>query len=178
MNRKKILLAALLINLLFLGVYLCTYPISAAEDSQPPKEVLTGERPMQNPQAQWEELRQREEDLALRQQELEKLEKQIDEKIKKLQKLEEDIKAEVAAYRQISDERIRHLVKIYSSMKPGAAAGLMNNLDTDVAVEVFLNMKGEVAGGILSYMDTTKAATITQRLMNYRNTRQTISGQP
>lgn len=178
MNKKKVLLVVFSINLLFLGIYLFTHPISAAQDSRPPEEALTGEHPMQDPQAQWEGLRQREETLALRQQELEKLEKQIDEKIKKFRKLEENIKAEVAAYRQISDERIRHLVKIYSSMKPGAAAGLMNNLDTDVAVEVFLNMKGEVAGGILSYMDTTKAATITQRLMNYRNTRQSISGQP
>ncbi len=178
MNKKKILLVALSINLLFLGIYLFTHPISAAEDAQPPDEALTGERPLQDPQAQWEGLRQREEALALRQQELEKLEKQIDEKIKKLRKLDEDIKAEVAAYRQISDERIRHLVKIYSSMKPAAAASLMNNLDTDVAVEVFLNMKGEIAGGILSYMDTTKAATITQRLMNYRNTRPDVTGQP
>ena len=70
----------------------------------------------------------------------------------------------------MSDERIRHLVKIYSSMKPKAAAELMNNLDTDAAVEVFLGMKGEIAGGILSYMDTAKAAVITQRLMSYRNT--------
>ncbi len=64
---------------------------------------------------------------------------------------------------------MKHLVKIYSSMKPGAAATLMNNLDTDVAVEVFLGMKGDIAGGILSYMEPVRAAGITQRLVSYRN---------
>ncbi|HOD70710.1 MAG: MgtE intracellular N domain protein [Deltaproteobacteria bacterium ADurb.BinA179] len=173
MNRKKILLVALVINLLFLGVYLSIYPLSAAEDTQP-QPAAVQETP-KDPGAQWEALRQREEALSIRQQELEKLEKQIDEKIRKLRELDAGIKAEVAAYRQISDERIKHLVKIYSSMKPKAAASLMDSLDTDVAVEVFLNMKGEIAGGILSYMDTAKAATITQRLMSYRNTRQAAS---
>ncbi|HOE73476.1 MAG: hypothetical protein GXY28_12185 [Bacteriovoracaceae bacterium] len=173
MNRKKILLVALVINLLFLGVYLSIYPLSAAEDTQP-QPAAVQEAP-KDPGAQWEALRQREEALSIRQQELEKLEKQIDEKIRKLRELDAGIKAEVAAYRQISDERIKHLVKIYSSMKPKAAASLMDSLDTDVAVEVFLNMKGEIAGGILSYMDTAKAATITQRLMSYRNTRQAAS---
>jgi len=68
-----------------------------------------------------------------------------------------------------SNERVRHLVKIYSSMKPKAAADLMNNMDLNVAVQVFLDMKGEIAGGILSYMDTKKAALITKRLADYRS---------
>jgi flagellar motility protein MotE (MotC chaperone) len=84
----------------------------------------------------------------------------------------------VDTYRQLSDERIRHLVKIYSSMKPKAAAELMNKLDINVAVEVFLSMKGDIAGGILSYMDTEKAATITKKLANYRNDRGSLAGRP
>jgi flagellar motility protein MotE (MotC chaperone) len=176
MNRKIILITAISINLLFLGIYLSIHPLSAAEDSRPQTAEVREELP-QDPGAQWESLRQREEAIAIRQQELETLEKQLDEKLRKLQELDAGIKAEVAAYRQISDERIKHLVKIYSSMKPNAAASLMNNLDTGVAVEVFLNMKGEIAGGILSYMDTTKAANITQRLMNYRGSGQPVSGQ-
>lgn len=168
MNRKIILLAALAINLALLGTYLATYPLSASEVSEPGDEAVV--QVQQDYGIRWEDLLKREEALALREQELERIEKQVDEKIKQLRKLEASIRSEVAAYRQMSDERIRHLVKIYSSMKPKAAADLMNNLDTDVAVEVFLNMKGEIAGGILSYMDTTKAAVITQRLMSNRGT--------
>ncbi len=179
MNGKKILLIALIINIVFLGFYISVNPISAAqeEETQVQAPVPQETAQSQDPQDQWEMLRQRQEQLTLREQELKELEVKVEEKIKKLQALEASIQAEVDSYRQLSDERIRHLVKIYSSMKPNAAASLMNQLDLDVAVEVFLNMKGDIAGGILSYMDTQKAAAITKRLANYRNKQTTVAEQ-
>ena len=176
MNAKKILLIAVLINLFFLISYVNVHSDSATEeqpqDSAAVQEVESGAKD------QWEILRQRQEELAVREKELKDLELRVDEKIKELRALESSIQQEVDEYRQLSDERIRHLVKIYSSMKPKAAAQLMNNLDLNVAVEVFLSMKGDIAGGILSYMDTNKAATITKRLANYKTSQGTLSGQP
>lgn len=166
--KGKILLMVLVINLVFLGIYVDLKPNLSAADSH---EQDTGEvHPVQNPKDRLEIIQARESEIQLREMELKELEQRVEEKIKVLQDLEASVKAEVESYRRISDERIKHLVKIYSSMKPQAAAGLMNNLDLDVAVEVFLNMKGEIAGGILSYMDTKKAATITSELISYRNT--------
>jgi flagellar motility protein MotE (MotC chaperone) len=176
MNGKKLLLIVLIINLVFLGFYLSVNTISAADEDQ--AEATSSQEESQNSQDQWEMIRLRQEELKVREQELKELEILVEEKIKKLESLEASIQAEVNAYRQLSDERIRHLVKIYSSMKPKAAASLMNQLDLDVAVEVFLNMKGDIAGGILSYMDTQKAATITKKLANYRNIQSNMSGQP
>ena len=179
MTGKKILLIALVINLAFLGFYIMVNPISAAEEEQQIEQAdVQQPQVAQNPQDQWEIIRQRQDELALREQELKELELQVEKKIKKLEALEASIQSEVNTYKQMSDDRIRHLVKIYSSMKPKAAAELMNKLDVKVAVEVFLSMKGDIAGGILSYMNTEKAATITKRVANYRNERGSLAGQP
>ena len=169
MNKKKILIIAIAVNLVFLALYfsLSTFgTLSAAEEKQ---QAAVRKESAQNAKAQWDSLRQREEALRIRQGELEALERRIDDKMRRLAELEVSVKGEIAAYRQLSNERVKHLVKIYSSMKPNAAANLMNQTDTNVAVEVFLNMKGEIAGGILSYMEPSKAAVITQRLMSSRS---------
>lgn len=178
MTGKKILLIALILNIAFLGFYIRVNPISAAEDDRIEQAAAQQPEVQQNPQDQWEMIRQRRDELTLREQELKELEIQVEEKIKRLEALEASIQSEVNTYKQLSDERIRHLVKIYSSMKPKAAAALMNKLDLTVAVEVFLSMKGDIAGGILSYMNTEKAASITKRLANYRNERGKLTGQP
>ncbi|HNY66460.1 MAG TPA: MotE family protein [Deltaproteobacteria bacterium] len=165
-NVKKVLLIAVAVNLMFLGAYFSLETLSAAEDKQPQNAVR--KEPAQDARAQMEALRQREELLRVRQRELQLLESRIDEKIRRLSQLETSVKAEIAMYRQISDERTKHLVKIYSSMKPNAAATLMNQMDIEVATEVFLGLKGEIAGGILAYMEPAKAAAITKRLMSSR----------
>lgn len=166
MTGKKILFIAIIVNLFFLGIYFSIDPLSAAEEKQ--SQSAAKKESAQDTRAAWDSLKQREELLRIRQQELNELEKRIDEKIRRLSVLEASIKVELSSYKQVSDERVKHLVKIYSSMKPNAAANLMNQIDLEVATEVFLNMKGEIAGGILSYMDTQKAAAITKRLMSNR----------
>jgi flagellar motility protein MotE (MotC chaperone) len=171
--KVKILLGLLIINLSLVGIYLAVRPAPvAAVDTQTTAKNQTQpilQQPIgMTPADQVEIIRQKEERLKAREKELKELEQQVQEKIARLEAVEAAIKADLAAYRFASSERIKHLVKIYSSMKPGAAATLMNNLDTDVAVEVFLGLKGDVAGGILSYMEPVKAATITQRLVSYR----------
>lgn len=171
--KAKVLLGLLVINMAFVGIYLTIRPSAvAAENNEPPAKVQPQQQ-LQHPVGlnasdQIEILRQKEERLKARELELKELEKQVQEKIKRLEEVEVAIKSDLAAYKFVSSERVKHLVKIYSSMKPGAAATLMNNLDTDVAVEVFLGMKGDIAGSILSYMEPVKAAGITQRLVSYR----------
>ncbi len=166
MKGKKLLFIALIVNLFFLGIYFSINPLSAAEEKQ--TQAPARKEAAQDTRAAWDSLRQREDLLRIRQAELNQLEKRIDEKLRRLSELEASIKIDLVSYKQLSDGRIKHLVKIYSSMKPNAAANLMNQIDLEVATEVFLNMKGEIAGGILSYMDAQKAAAITKRLMSNR----------
>jgi flagellar motility protein MotE (MotC chaperone) len=164
----KVLLAAVVVNLMFLGAYFSLDSLSASAAEDKAAQAAPRKEPAQDTRAQMDSLKQREELLRVRQRELQMLESRIDEKIKRLSALETNVKAEIAMYKGISDERTKHLVKIYSSMKPNAAAKLMDQMDIDVATEVFLSMKGEIAGGILAYMEPAKAAAISKRLMSTR----------
>lgn len=170
--KTKILLGLVVINLAFAGIYLTIRPTPVEAGNNEPAVQEQTQQPQQpiglNVSDQIEVLRLKEERLKAREAELKELEQQVQGKIKRLEEIEAAVKNDLASYKFVSSERIKHLVKIYSSMKPGAAANLMNNLDTDVAVEVFLGMKGDIAGGILSYMEPVKAAGITQRLVSYR----------
>lgn len=161
----KIIIIAIIVNLSFMISYIHINSTMAAPDE--PAD-LQDKQETSTPDEQWEILQKRQEELNTREVQLKQLEKQIDEKIKKLEELEASIKSEVEAYKIESNARVKHLVKIYSSMKPKAAASLMDKLDINVAVEVFLNMKGDAVGSILSYMETSKAASITKMLATYK----------
>ncbi|HVN70454.1 MAG TPA: hypothetical protein VMU10_00410 [Desulfomonilia bacterium] len=175
--KAKILLGLVFINIVSIGIYLAVKPTPVAagnpagnnqaavrqEQQQPALQPLN-----LTPTDQLEIIRQKEERLKARETELKELETQVQEKIKKLEAIQAVVKTELDSYKVMSGDRIKQLVKIYSSMKPNAAANLMNNIEVDVAVQVFLGMKGDIAGSILSYMEPVKAAGITQRLVYYR----------
>ncbi|MGD0821095.1 MAG: hypothetical protein ABSA71_10160 [Desulfomonilia bacterium] len=180
--KAKILLGLVFINLVFIGIYLAVKPTPVQAGNPTANNQTTVKTEQQQPAPspislsptdQLEILRQKEERLKAREMELKELETEVEEKIKKLETIESSIKNDLASYKVESNDRIKQLVKIYSSMKPNAAANLMNNIDTDVAVQVFIGMKGDIAGSILSYMEPVKAAGITQRLVYYRGSNTT-----
>jgi flagellar motility protein MotE (MotC chaperone) len=179
--KAKILLGVVFMNILCAGIYLFMNPSPVeAGDQKGNTKIQELQQPqIMTPGEQMEVLRQREERVKNREMELKELETHVTERIKKLEAIEASVRNELQSYKLVSGERVKHLVKIYSSMKPKAAATLMNNCELDIAVEVFLNMKGDIAGGILAYMEPQKAATITQRLMTFRggNTASTPSAE-
>ncbi len=173
-NSIKLLVLAILVNLTFGFSYLYIAPSILAAPEKEPSKDLTPKADMktvnkEDINAQWNVLKEKEHDIDLKEQELKEIEKKVDAKIKELKKLRASVKKAVDAYRIESNGRIKYLVKMYTSMKPKAAASLMNKLDLKIAVEVFLNMKGDIAGTILPYMEPKKAATITRMLVTYRN---------
>jgi flagellar motility protein MotE (MotC chaperone) len=174
--KEKILLGVVIINIIFIGIYLAVKPatVEAKNTKAAPAQVQQKKQQQQpqqiaaDPGDQIEMIRQREDQVKAREMELSELEKQVTEKIKKLEAIEASLKVELDAYKVVAGERVKQLVKIYSTMKPKAAATLMNNLDLEIAVQVVLGMKGDIAGGILTYMEPQKAAAISQRLMTFR----------
>ena len=60
----------------------------------------------------------------------------------------------------VEDQKFNHLVKVYSSMKPQSAAGIIEKLDSELAVKLLRKMKGDVVGKILSFVEKEKAAKI------------------
>jgi len=104
--------------------------------------------------------REREELLAIRE--------EISRKLTDLSHIRNEIKAQMETKKFHEEQRMKHLVKAYTAMKPQAAAGLIERLELPFAVEVLSRMQGDAAGGILSFVDKEKAARISQGLVKAR----------
>jgi len=106
---------------------------------------------------------------------LENLKIEIEGKIAELtevqKKIEDDLSQKAALALQqekkMDDaelQKIKQLVKVYSSMKPKIAAAIVDKMDMNVVFQVFRNMKGEQVGEILSYVNQERAAKISEWL--------------
>ncbi len=93
------------------------------------------------------------------------LQTEIEEKLIELSKLQEKIKETVDKKSEAHEKKIKHLIKAYTSMAPKKAAGLIEQLDINIIVELFSKMKGDSVGKILSYVKPEKAAVISARLL-------------
>jgi flagellar motility protein MotE (MotC chaperone) len=92
------------------------------------------------------------------------LQEEIAEKIEALSQLRNTILTAVDQRNEIHEAEVRHLIKIYSTMKPQKVAQLIEKLDLALVTELFSRMKGDVVGDILSFVDTETGARITQGL--------------
>ena len=110
------------------------------------------------------DLAAKEEELRSKEQELTVLKKDIEEKLDKLSQLQGQIQKNLEAVKQKDDARLKHLVGAYSAMKPVKAAGLIEKLDDEVALQILSSMKSKDVGNILSFVNTDKAAKLSQRL--------------
>ena len=111
------------------------------------------------------ELKEREKYLEKRKVQLVALQDDINKKIASLTRLRNEIKAEVEKKKTDEDKKLKHLIKIYSAMKPVKAASLIEKLDIGLAIKLLSKMKGDTVGGILSFVDVQKAAKISEGLL-------------
>jgi flagellar motility protein MotE (MotC chaperone) len=93
------------------------------------------------------------------------LQEEINNKITTLTRLRNEIKAEMAKKKTDEEQKLKHLIKIYSAMKPPKAASLIEKLDIKLAIELLSKMKGDNVGSILSLVDVGKAAKISEGLL-------------
>lgn len=96
------------------------------------------------------------------------LKQEIDVKLGRLTKIQNSIQARFDEQWSIHDNRIKHLIKIYTAMPPKKAAALIEKLDMEVIVTLFSKMKGENVGQILPYVSGEKATKISERLAKQR----------
>ena len=61
-------------------------------------------------------------------------------------------------------ENVQSLIKVYSSMKPEEAAGLIEAIDDDLALKIVAGMKSKIAGKVLSKLDLKVAKRISETL--------------
>lgn len=103
--------------------------------------------------------------LAQKKTELVAIQEELSNKLEKLTQLRNEIRSEIAGKKAVENNKLKHLIKIYSAMKPQSAAVLIEKLDKNLAVELLSNMKGDAVGQILSYVDSGKAAAISEGLV-------------
>ncbi|HZB92012.1 MAG TPA: hypothetical protein VE397_11255, partial [Stellaceae bacterium] len=115
------------------------------------------------------ELDKRAAELSQREVLLQAAEKRIDEKIAKLAELKKDIGGIVDKQSEEDDARLKSLVKIYETMKPGDAARIFSQLDMPVLLGVLEHMKERNAAPILAAMDPGKAKAVTLALAERRD---------
>jgi len=93
------------------------------------------------------------------------IQEDINDKIIKLTKLREEIRAERTKEQAAEEQQFKHLIKVYSAMKPQNAADLIERLDIKLAIELLSKMKGDDVGKILSFVKVEKAAKISEGLI-------------
>jgi len=111
------------------------------------------------------ELKEREKYLENRKMQLVALQDEINKKIASLTRLRNEIKAEMEQEKTNDEKKLKHLIKIYSAMKPVNAASLIEKLNIRLAIKLLSKMKGDTVGGILSFVDVAKAAKISEGLL-------------
>lgn len=95
---------------------------------------------------------------------LEALKKEIEGKLSRLTAVQTAIESKLEERKTIRDERLKHLIKIYTTMPPKKAAALIDKLEMDVVIALFSRMKGDSVGQILPYVSPERAAKISERL--------------
>jgi flagellar motility protein MotE (MotC chaperone) len=114
--------------------------------------------------AEKQTLLEREKYLERQEAHLKELKEEITRKIDALTLLREEILAIMDQKNEIQEAEVKHLIKIYSTMKPQKVAQLIEQLDIDLVTALFSRMKGDVVGDILSFVDSETGARITRGL--------------
>ena len=118
----------------------------------------------QESQAQPQDIGAREQALAKKEAELKVLETQVDEKLTKLRELEIRMQNLIDSAGSIQDEKMAHLIDVYSNMKPKQAAVVLQTLEEPIAVRILAGMSGRKAGEILSSVRADRAAALSAAL--------------
>lgn len=117
---------------------------------------------------QWERLRRKKEELRRREKTLQELEQKIDRKLERQSKLEKRLQQAIEEAKVLKNEKIKHLVDVYSNMEPQQAARVLESLDQTIAVKILAGMRGRTAGEILTFVKAKKAATLSEALTDFQ----------
>ena len=110
------------------------------------------------------DLEKKEKELEKRRLELMAIQDEINAKIATLEKLRSEIRPQMETKRAFEEQKLKHLVKAYTAMKPQAAASVIEKLELGFAVEILTRMQGDTVGRILSFVDKERAAKISESL--------------
>lgn len=110
------------------------------------------------------ELDAREREIATKEERLTVYEKDVVAKVASLEEIEKRLSARAKAATQAVDAASESLAKIYGTMKPEAAAPILDRLDDPTVLTIFRRMKEKQVGEILPLMTRDRAIALTQAL--------------
>ncbi|MEJ2031752.1 MAG: hypothetical protein P8Y63_01645 [Deltaproteobacteria bacterium] len=155
MNTKiKLLGRGLLIALLTVSS-----PCLAAE--QNPVRISPGEIDLA---AREQAVAVREKEVATKEEKLRNLQKEIEFRQERLEKLQKEVADKLAELTAVEDQRLRKLVRVYSSMRPSKVAPLLNRMGDEAVVDIFRAMKTATVAQIIPKLDPDKAVRISKKL--------------
>ena len=111
------------------------------------------------------ELEEKEERIEKERANLLAIKENINAKIAELTQLRDEIRSDMTRKKAVEDQKFKHLIKVYSSMKPQSAATLIEKLDIELAVRLLSKMQGDNVGKILSFVEKDKAAEISRGIV-------------
>ena len=106
----------------------------------------------------------KQEELDRRERELLALRQQMDSRLDELKKIEGNVQTMLQQADNTQNEKMRHLIDVYSNMKAKQAAEVLSTVDERIAVSILSGMRGRQAGEILTYMEAKKAAKLSEAL--------------
>lgn len=120
--------------------------------------------PRLNPFVPRDSAQRKQEELNRREQELLALQQQMQNRLDEMRKLENKIQDMLKQANNVQDDKLRHLIDVYSNMKAKQAADVLSTLDERIAVKILAGMRGKQAGEILTYMRPEPAAKLSELL--------------
>ena len=110
------------------------------------------------------ELKRREEELRIKELRIKEIEAKVSKDLEKIEKGISESKQQLGMQDEKTKENVQSLIKVYSSMKPEEAAGLIEAIDDDLALKIVAGMKSKIAGKVLSKLDVKVAKRISETL--------------
>lgn len=129
---------------------------------QPAANTTPAAAPTTPPTAQG--LLKRQEELDQREQALKQLETDLNARVAKLKDMEKNLRTMLDEAKGVKDQKLKHLIDVYSNMNAKQAAKVLETLDNGIAVKILAGMRGRQAGDVLNNMEAKKAAGLTEML--------------
>lgn len=131
---------------------------------QPATPAKAPEKPAAPATPDAQALQKRAEALDQREQALKALEADLNTRVAKLKDMEASLKKMLDEAKGIKDQKLKHLINVYSNMNAKQAAKVLETLDNTIAVKILAGMRGRQAGDVLNNMEAKKAAGLTEML--------------
>jgi len=106
----------------------------------------------------------KQQELARREQDVLMLKQQMESRLQELQTTEKKVQGMLKEAHGVHDQKIKHLISAYTSMKPKQAALALESLDERLAVRILAGMNPKQAGEVLTYTNPQKVAKLSELL--------------